>query len=125
MSRARTVSTRLSNASSSSKLPGTNRKPSARWRQTSSRNGVRACCLTASYTIWPKSWSAQSRRGEAASEKPGGGRAGVGEADEREARWEQAAVGQVVHGRHQLLAGQVTRDAEDHQAARAGDLLQA
>src|SRR3954469_18373222 len=74
MSSERTVSARLSNASSSPKSPGTNRKPSARCRHTSSRNGVRACCFTASYTIWPKSWSAQSRRANPVSAKPGGSR---------------------------------------------------
>ncbi len=40
----------------------TKRKPSESWFQTSSRNGVRACSLTASWTICAKSWSAQSRR---------------------------------------------------------------
>ena len=37
----------------------------------------------------------------------------AGEADQREARRQQAAVGQVVDRRHQLLAGQVAGDAED------------
>ena len=38
-----------------------------------------------------------------------------------EPRRQQPAVGEVVDGRHQLLAGQVAGDAEDHQPARAGD----
>ena len=45
----------------------------------------------------------------------------AGEADEREARREQAAVGQVVDRRHQLLARQVARHPEDDHAARPGD----
>ena len=45
----------------------------------------------------------------------------AGEADEREARRQQAPVGEVVDGRHQLLAGQVARDAEDDQARRPRD----
>ena len=56
-----------------------------------------------------KSWSAQSRRAKPTSEKPGR---------------QQPPVGQVVDGGHQLLAGQVARDAEDHQAARPGDARQ-
>src|SRR5690606_1610166 len=43
------------------------------------------------------------------------------EAREREARGEQPAVGQVVDRRHELLAGEVARDAEDHESARPGD----
>ena len=92
------VCRRLSKATSSSKSPGTNRKPSASWCQTSSRNSVRACSLTESCTICAKSWSAQSRRA-----KP----------TRREARRQQPAVGQVVDRRHHLLAGQVAGDAED------------
>ena len=42
-----------------------------------------------------------------------------GEADQREARRQQAAVGEVVDRRHQLLAGEVAGDPEDHQPARA------
>ncbi len=44
-----------------------------------------------------------------------------GEADEREARGQQPAVGEVVDRRHDLLAGQVAGDAEEHQARRARD----
>ena len=43
----------------------------------------------------------------------------AGEADQGEARRQQPAVGQVVDGRHQLLAGQVAGDAEQDQHARA------
>jgi hypothetical protein len=48
----------------------------------------------------------------------------TGEAHEREPRREQAAIGQVVHGRHQLLARQVACHAEDDQAARPGDAIE-
>ena len=48
-----------------------------------------------------------------------------GEADEGESGRQQAAVGQVVDGRDELLAGQVAGDAEQDQAARAGDPGQA
>ena len=61
---------------------------------------------TASWTTWPKSSVVPVAAGE-----PG----------EREARRQQAAVGQVVDRRHQLLAGQVAGDAEDHQTARPRD----
>jgi hypothetical protein len=44
----------------------------------------------------------------------------AGEADERETRREQAAVGQVVDGWHQLLARQVARDAEHDEDAGPG-----
>ena len=44
-----------------------------------------------------------------------------GEADQAEAGRQQPAVGQVVDRRHQLLAGQVAGDAEEHQPAGAGD----
>ena len=64
----------LSKATSSSKLPGTNRKPSASCRQTSSRNSVRAYALTESCTICAKSWLAQSRRAKPTRLKPGGSR---------------------------------------------------
>src|SRR5699024_1793866 len=47
-----------------------------------------------------------------------------GEADEREPGREQAPVGQVVDRREQLLAGEVPGDAEEHEAARAGDARQ-
>ena len=45
----------------------------------------------------------------------------AGEPDEREARRQQTAVGQVVDGGHQLLAGQVARHAEDDQPGRPRD----
>ncbi len=60
------------NASSSSKLPGTNRIPSASCRHTSSRNGVREYRCTESCTTWAKSSSSQSRRAKPTNEKPGG-----------------------------------------------------
>src|SRR5262249_43813405 len=44
----------------------------------------------------------------------------AGEPDQGEAGRQQAPVGQVVDGRHQLLAGQVTGDPEQHQDTRAG-----
>ena len=44
-----------------------------------------------------------------------------GEPDEREAGRQQAAVGEVVDRRHQLLAGEVAGHAEEHQRARPGD----
>ena len=44
-----------------------------------------------------------------------------GEADQAEARRQQAAVGQVVDRRHHLLARQVAGDPEQHHPARAGD----
>ncbi len=44
-----------------------------------------------------------------------------GEAHQGEAGRQQAAVGQIVDGRHQLLRRQVTGDAEDHQHAGTGD----
>ena len=46
----------------------------------------------------------------------------AGEADEREAGRQQPAVGEVVDRRHELLAGEVAGDAEDHHPARARDL---
>jgi len=48
----------------------------------------------------------------------------AGETDEPEARRQEPAVGQVIDGRHELLAGQVARDAEDHQHAGARDARQ-
>ena len=48
----------------------------------------------------------------------------TGEADEGEAGRKEAAVGQVVHGGHQLLARQVAGDPEDDQRARAGDAVE-
>ena len=44
-----------------------------------------------------------------------------GEADEAEAGRQQAAVGEVVDRRHDLLARQVAGHAEQHHAARSGD----
>ena len=43
-----------------------------------------------------------------------------GEPEQREVGRQQAPVGQVVDGREQLLAGQVTGDAEDDERARLG-----
>ena len=45
----------------------------------------------------------------------------AGEPGQREARRQEAAVGQVVDRRHQLLARQVAGHPEDHQAARPRD----
>ncbi len=45
--------------------------------------------------------------------------------DERETRWQQPAIGEVVHGWHQLLAREVTRNSEDDERAGAGDAVQA
>ncbi len=45
----------------------------------------------------------------------------AGETHQGEARRQQTAVGQVVDGRHQLLAGQVSGDAEDDEPGRPGD----
>ncbi len=47
-----------------------------------------------------------------------------GEADEREAGGQEPPVGEVVDRRHQLLARQVTRHAEDDEAARPRDAVQ-
>ncbi len=44
-----------------------------------------------------------------------------GETDERESGRQEAAVGEVVDGGHQLAPGQIAGHAEDHQRARAGD----
>ena len=66
------VRRRLSKATSSLKSPGTNRNPSASCFQVSSRNSVRACCFTESWTMSAKSWSAQSRRANPVRLKPGG-----------------------------------------------------
>ena len=43
------------------------------------------------------------------------------EARQREPRGQEPAVGQVVHGGHELLAREVAGDAEDHEPARPGD----
>ena len=45
----------------------------------------------------------------------------AGEAHQREVGRQQAAVGQVVDGRHHFFMGQVAGDAEEHQRTRAGD----
>src|SRR5450631_1906517 len=45
----------------------------------------------------------------------------AGEPDQREGGGQQAAVGQVVQGRHDLLARQVPGDTEQNQAAGTGD----
>src|SRR3954467_11268044 len=63
-----------SNESSSSKVPWTKRIPWMSCCQTSSRNGVLACSLTASWTTSAKSSFSQSRRAKPTSEKPGGSR---------------------------------------------------
>ncbi len=44
-----------------------------------------------------------------------------GETDKRERGGQQSAVAQVVDRRHQLLAGQIAGDAEDHDTAGARD----
>ena len=48
----------------------------------------------------------------------------AGEAEQDEVRRQQPAVGQVVDGRQQLLAGQVAGDPEDDERARLGDARQ-
>jgi hypothetical protein len=70
---------------------------------TSSRNSVRAPLRAASRASSSKSPSPQSRRAKPSSTKPGR---------------QQPAVGQVVHGRDELLLRQVAGDAEDDQRAR-------
>ena len=70
---------------------------------------MRACSRTESWTI-----CCEVLVGPVAS----------GEADQREPRRQQAAVGEVVDRRHELLAGEVAGDAEDHQAAGPGDARQ-
>ncbi|MFK4542229.1 hypothetical protein RKD29_001825 [Streptomyces tendae] len=45
----------------------------------------------------------------------------AGEPDEREARRQQTPVGEVVHGGHELLAGQIAGDAENDQTRRPRD----
>jgi len=47
-----------------------------------------------------------------------------GETHERESGRQQTAVGEVVHRRHELLARQVSRHAEDHQGARTRDAIE-
>ena len=44
-----------------------------------------------------------------------------GEPNQCERGWKKAPVGQVVDRRHQLLAGEIARDTEDHHTARARD----
>ncbi len=47
------------------------------------------------------------------------------ETHQRETRRQQAPVREVVHGRHELLAGKVTGHPEEHQRGRTGDPVQA
>ena len=47
------------------------------------------------------------------------------EADEREARRQQSPVREVVDRGHELLAGEVTRHAEEDETARTGDAREA
>ena len=61
---------------------------------------------------------AASRASSANSVSPQSRRA---KPEQGEVRRQQPAVGQVVHRRQQLLAGQVAGDAEDHQGAGLGD----
>ncbi len=49
---------------------------------------------------------------------------GAGDADDGEARRQQAADGERVQRRHQLLVGQVAGGAEDHERARIGGAAQ-
>src|SRR5690554_2698012 len=44
--------------------------------------------------------------------------------DKREPGRQQSPIGEVVHRRHQLLAGQVSRDPEDDETARPGDAIE-
>jgi hypothetical protein len=46
------------------------------------------------------------------------------ETDQREAGRQQAAVGQVIHGGHELFAGKVPRDSEEHKRGRSGNPVQ-
>ena len=85
---------------SSSKVPCTNRKPSASRSQTAWRNGVRACSFTASCTTFIEVLV---------------GPVAAGEPDQREARRQQTPVREVVDRGHELLARQVTGHPEDHQ----------
>ena len=70
---------------------------------------ARTAC-TASCTTFAKSWSSQSRRAKPTSAKPGR---------------QQPAVGEVVDRGHELLAGEVAGHAEDDEARRAGDAVEA
>jgi hypothetical protein len=45
----------------------------------------------------------------------------AGEPDQRETGRQQPAIGQVIHRRHQFLAGQIPGHTEDDDTARAGD----
>ena len=74
--------------SSSSNVPWTKRMPSFSRSQTSWRNGVRACACTASQHDLAEVLVVPVASGEP---------------DQRERRRQQAAVGQVVDRRHQLL----------------------
>ena len=84
--------------------------PCSSCSHVSSRNSVRACCLDRvvhdlrEVLVLPVA----SR-----------------EADEREAGRQQAAVGEVVDRGHELLAGEVSGHAEDHERARTGDAVEA
>ena len=49
----------------------------------------------------------------------------AGKAHQREARRQQPAVGEVIHGRHELLAGEVPGDPEQDQRRRSGNTVQA
>ncbi len=91
--------------SSSSNDPGMKRMLSESRCQTSSRNPVRA----------PFSAASRDSALEVAVAP-----VAAGEAEQREARRQQAAVGQVVDRRDQLLAGQVAGDAEHDERARPG-----
>ncbi len=62
----------------------------------------------------PRAWAAKSS----------GAPAAAAEADDREVRGKQAAVCQVVDGRHELLAGQVPGDAEEDQRGGPGNAVQ-
>ena len=97
------VAASASKASSSSNEPGTKRMLSASRCQTSSRKPVRAPLL-----------GRAARQLREVAVAP----VAAGEADQREAGWQQAAVGEVVDGRDELLARQVPGDAEDDQGAR-------
>ena len=101
------VSASRSHAASSSNSPGTKRMPAASCFQTVSRHGVRAPSLAACLISLANASVAEVVPGEA---------------DEREARRQQPAVGEVVDGRDELLLGEVARDAEQDQTARPRDL---
>ena len=89
---------------------GTNRMPLASCSQTVSLKGVRAWACTQVLGL-----------GGEVLVRP----VPAAEADQGEARRQQAAVGQVIDRRHELLAGQVAGDAEEHQRGGPGDPVQA